>query len=319
MNKKKVLVSGVGGPAGINISRLLKAKVEYEIELIGCDIDSHAAGRNFVDEFLLSPRVSYEPAYQQWLQKITQEREIDLFIPTVDEELVPLSKFVDTMGCFTPLSSSETLQIASDKLASYQFVSEYLPQYAPQYCTLADWTEDWSTDDHFFIKPRFGRGARGCRLVDRSELSWIKNNATNPADIIVMENLPGAEFTVDAYVTQNGELTYLIPRERIGLAGGISIKGRTVNDQAIIEATKLLFDKLSFCGPVCVQWKLDKDNQLKFIEINPRLSGGLMISVIAGIDPVESLWSDMHGLPTILQSWREVTVVGHFDYKEIVI
>jgi len=319
MNKKTVLVSGVGGPAGINIIRLLKAKSEYDIELIGCDIDNHAAGRNFVDEFLLCPRVSDEVAYEQWLRKITDERAIDLFIPTVDEELVPLSKFINSINGFTPLSPTQTLEIAADKLASYKFMAEHLSQYAPNYITLSEWTEDWGQDEQFFIKPRFGRGARGCRLVDRSELIWLKSQNPITEDVIVMENLPGAEFTVDAYITKGGELAYLIPRERIGLAGGISIKGRTANNAAIIEATKLLFDKLSLRGPVCVQWKLDKNNQLKFIEINPRLSGGLMISVSSGIDPIEAFWSDMHGLPTVLQSWREVTVVGHFDYKEIII
>ncbi len=317
MDKKIVLVSGVGGPAGINIVRLLKQKFGDNVELIGCDIDALAAGQNFVDEFLLCPRVSDEVAYRQWLEQIIEERKIALFIPTVDEELVPLAKFADTLNCFVVLSPVQTLQIASDKLASYKFVAENLPAHSPKHISLSEWNRDWSVEDFLFVKPRQGRGARGCRLTSQTELEWIKSNSDNPEDLIVMENLPGQEWTVDAYVGKSGEIVYLVPRERLALSGGISIKGRTVKNESVINATKLLLEQLSCRGPVCVQWKQDKNGLPKFVEINPRLSGGLMISVLSGIDPVNALWSDLEDSAHSLQEWREVTVVGHLEYKEI--
>jgi carbamoyl-phosphate synthase large subunit len=313
--KTQVLVTGIGGPAGVNITRLLQAR--EDVHVIGCDIDELAAGRFFVDQFVTCPKVADSANYEAWIKKTVEEKKIELLIPTVDEELLPLSHWAAELTSYTVLSDTETLAIAADKFRSYKFIQEHLPEFCPTFSLLSDWSSTAQTDQEYFIKPRCGRGARGCRRISHTELTALQPVCASPEEVVVMEVLPGTEWTVDAYVAKDGSVTYLVPRERLSLSGGISVKGKTVKESTVIHATKQLFARLSVRGPVCVQWKAHADGSVKFVEINPRLSGGLMISVAAGIDPVTALLTEAAGdIPTV-QDWSKKTVVGYFTYQAI--
>ena len=250
-HKIKILVTGVGGPAGINVVRLLKER--SDVEVTGCDVDATASGQHFVDYFVIAPFVRDAVAYKEWMLSIVHEQGFDIVIPTVDEELSLLATFVSELNAFVPLSPLETLSLCADKYAAYAWVEEHLPHYAAANILLKEWTPEWKDDAEFFIKPRGGRGGRGCRVVKKDELVWLKEYDSNPEDFIVMECLPGTEWTVDAYIGKNGKIVYLTPRERTGLIGGISIKGETVRHGGVIEATKRLISQLAMVGPVCIQ------------------------------------------------------------------
>ena len=312
--KIKILVTGVGGPAGINIARLLQQR--DDVFVVGCDVDATASGQLFVDEFVISPYVRDEATYKTWMQEIVSTHGFHIVIPTVHEELPLLATFASELSALVPLSGPATLTLGADKFAAYEWVAQHLPQYAPRFTSLKDWTPGWSTNESLFIKPRAGRGARGCKMVTHDELVFLQSQGEHPKNIVVMELLPGVEWTVDAYIGIDGQIVYLIPRERSGLAGGISIKGKTVRHEAVIEATKAFIAQLSdMRGPVCIQWKADATGQPKFIEINPRLSGGLMISVAGGINPATALIEEYQGQTPVGQSWQEVTSVGYLEYQ----
>lgn len=313
--KTKILVTGIGGPAGINIVRLLKER--SDVEVTGCDVDATAAGQFFVEHFIIAPFVRDAATYKEWMIETVNEGGFDIVIPTVGEELEVLATFVSEVNAYVSLSPLSTLSLCADKHVAYEWVKEHLPEYAAASILLKDWTPDWKDYADFFIKPRSGRGGRGCKVITKEELVWLKEHESNLEDFVVMECLPGTEWTIDVYVAKNDEVVYCIPRERLGLAGGISIKGRTTRQPLVLEATKLLLSKLDISGPVCVQFKADSAGIPRFVEINPRLSGGLMISVAGGIDPVVALLNDFKGEYGVPQEWNEVTVVGYFEYKQL--
>ncbi len=312
-SKIKILVTGVGGPAGINIARLLRGR--DDVVVIGCDVDATATGQCFVDEFIIAPYVRDAQAYTAWMRNMVTSRTYDIVIPTVHEELSLLATFVSELSAFVPLSGPTTLALGADKLFSYEWMAKHLPQYAPRFVLLKDWTPGWSADQTLFIKPRAGRGARGCKTATHDELLFLQSQDSANDEVVVMEYLPGTEWTVDSYIGKDGKIVYLTPRERTGLAGGISIKGQTVRHSGVIDATKALIAQLDMAGPVCIQWKADAQGQPKFVEINPRLSGGLMISVAAGINPVTALIEEYEELVPTEQLWEEVLSVGYLDYK----
>ena len=311
--KTKILLTGVGGPAGINMAKLLRER--DDVYVVGCDVDETAAGQFFVDEFVIAPYVKDFDVYKSWM--IEQSKNADIVVPTVDDELPVLAKFVEEVSKEVILSPKETLDIAADKYASYQWAKKELGENAPDFVLLSHWTEAWSDSESLFLKPRQGRGGRGCRVVSKKELISTKESIEKQDEWIVMELLPDTEWTVDAFVAKNGEIVYLIPRERLGLSGGISIKGRTVKNDAVIEVSNRLLNTLNCYGPVCLQFKADAAGVPKFVEINPRLSGGLMITVAAGANPVAAILSDVKGEKLAQQDWEEVTVLGHFEYKKL--
>jgi carbamoyl-phosphate synthase large subunit len=134
---------------------------------------------------------------------------------------------------------------------------------------------------------------------------------------IVSEFLPGIEWTVDVYVREDGVPVYIVPRERLGLAGGISIKGRTVKNFEVIKRTEMLLKKLPVRGPACIQWKADKNGTPKLVEVNPRLAGGTLITVASGANPIRAILDEVRGKTTPSVDWQEVTVVGWLDYKTL--
>lgn len=313
--KLNILVTGVGGPAGINACRLLKE--ESDVHVVGCDIDEYATGRFFVDEFLIAPRADATDAYEAWLRNTISAHKIDILIPTVHEELPVLRAFSDELPCSVAISPMETLRIGDDKKLMYEWMDEHMPEHVAKWTTLTQWTPGWSKENIQFIKPRKGRGARGCRAATPAEIAFLRSQTKETDGVLVMESLPGTEWTVDAYVGKGGEIVYTMVRERMGLAGGISIKGKTVKNEAIIDATRTMLDALSCRGPVLIQWKADATGNPKLVEVNPRLSGGLMISKAAGVNPISNIIREHRGEQLAPQDWKEVTVLGYLDYKTL--
>ncbi len=307
-----ILVTGVGGPAGVNTVRLLTAYPDARV--IGSDIDSLAAGQSYVDTFLISPRVS-DPQYTNWLTDVIQREGVTLVIPTVHEELIVLREFVAPTGCNVILSGPESLRVGNDKQEFYTWVETHFKDNAITWIPVGDWTPDWLVDDVQFIKPTQGRGGRGCRTITKAEL--VREQAFLPSDTIVMAYMPGTEWTVDVYVSREGAVIYAVPRERIGLAGGISIKGKTVRHTDIESLASQVALELGCLGPVCIQLRADAAGTPRLIEINPRLSGGLPITVAAGANPIDLILREMAGELLTPISWNEVTVVGHFEYKQL--
>lgn len=312
MVTKNILVTGVGGPAGINAARLFKK--EENVQIIGCDIDENSTGKFFVDTFLISPRASESDAYEKWMRETVKKYEIDILIPTVHDELPILRTFCDDLPCEVIISESNVIALGDDKKLTYEWAEKNLPQNIIRNVLLSEWTEGWSSDNEQFIKPRKGRGARGCKVVTKDELVWLKAHTKDTDSYIVMENMPGTEWTVDAYVGRDGTHVYTVARERMGLAGGISIKGRTVKNEAVLNVTKMMLDALQCRGPVCIQWKEDSEGTPRLIEINPRLSGGLLISVHAGVNPISNILREHKGEKLERQMWNEVTVLGYYEY-----
>ena len=177
--------------------------------------------------------------------------------------------------------------------------------------------------ENYFIKPVKGRGSRGCRAVTSTELKFLqKNNANEMKNFIAMEILPGREWTVDCYINSDGSFAYIVPRLRLGLSGGITSLGKTDNNLQVIKQTKEVFEKLNkvgnIYGPVFIQWKEDSKGNVKMVEINPRASGGLTITALAGANPVLCLKNEIfvHKLSNNIK-WKEITVTRYFEEKVV--
>jgi carbamoyl-phosphate synthase large subunit len=137
----------------------------------------------------------------------------------------------------------------------------------------------------WIVKPRFGRGSRDVYTADTlAELEWALRRVPEP---IVQTRLEGLEFTVDALVGRDGRLAGAVPRWRLETKAGISSKGRTFEDPALLGEVERLLAAIGLEGPANVQGFLRADDgTCAFVEVNPRFSGGLPLSLEAGADLV---------------------------------
>ncbi len=317
-NKLNILVTGVGGPAGVNVCALLKKQGSFTI--FGTDINPYAAGQFMCEHFALGKPVADEEAYLAWIAEHVTKNRIAIIVPTVAEELVLVDKLhakLDEVGAAHVrilASNPETLALCDEKDKLYAWTTEHFPQYIGRWQRL-DKKIAWDSPQ-YFIKPVKGRGSRGCRLVTKDELEFLITHDTNSKNMIAMEVLPGKEWTVDAYVNEDGSFAYLVPRLRLALAGGISQIGRTDSRADVIKVARDILSTLKCRGPVFIQLKEDKNGMPKMVEVNPRASGGLMITALAGADFAACLKAEyvdnqpLHDVP-----WKEVTVTRYFENK----
>ncbi len=111
-------------------------------------------------------------------------------------------------------------------------------------------------------------------------LSICKGANTFP-ELIIMEYLPGEEYSVDV-LADNGRFISAIPRSRDHIKMGISFVGTAVRDKEIIDYSERIVEGLKLNGNIGLQFKRDNNGIPKIIESNPRVQGTIVLCTAAG-------------------------------------
>ena len=166
----------------------------------------------------------------------------------------------------------------------------------------------------WIVKPRFGRGSRDVYpATTEFELVYALDHVEDP---IVQTRVLGREFTVDVLVDRDGELAGAVPRWRIETKAGISVKGETFAAPDLVAAVADLLRVLDLTGPANVQGFANDSGGFTFIEVNPRFSGALPLSIAAGADLVGEFLRGIRGKrvrPERLQYRSGVRMVRYFE------
>ena len=129
-------------------------------------------------------------------------------------------------------------------------------------------------------KPRKGSASQGIKILyNIQEL----NELPNPENYLIQEFIDeNEEFTIDCYVSNDGKPMCIVPRIRLEVVGGEVTKTQTRNIPELIEKSKQVLSALDFRGPITLQFLYDKKRQnFLLMEINPRLGGGVVCSILA--------------------------------------
>ncbi len=261
----RILITGVGGPAGICFAKSL-SQVE-EVELFGADASS-SESIQFLKKFFLIPNAT-DPFFIEELNRIIESENIEVVVPLVDDELVPLSANLDKIRCKVLMSPPSTIHLTADKARLYEALHPFLPKKH----------EAKTAPLPVFVKPKVSRGSRDIHIIsDREELITYDENK-----YLIQELLEGPEVTVDALFDKDGKLVTAVPRVRLEIICGVSTGGKVVNHPEILEKIKKISAILKFTGPVNFQF-MNSNEGFKLMEINARSSGGMGITINSGID-----------------------------------
>jgi carbamoyl-phosphate synthase large subunit len=276
----RVLVTGAGGPAGVAVIQDLRAHGHY---VVAVDADEAAVGLRLADEGHVVPRGD-DPAFATEVVKVVTAASCDALLCTVAEEyaaLVPAQARINAAGAKTLMPPVKAVEACVDKWAFAELAAaKHLP--CPP-------TALASADDvpgpAWIVKPRRGRGSRDVHVVtDKRRIDRALRMTPEP---IVQQRLTGREFTADALVDRDGAPVAIVPRWRVETKAGISTKGRTFDDPAVVAAVEQVLRALDMVGPANVQGFVADDGTVTIHEVNPRFSGGLPLSLHAGADLVE--------------------------------
>lgn len=281
-HKKVVMITGGGGAGCEAIFRLLSDR--YELYFVDSDItniDPIIPSSNKM-QIPLATDINFLPV----LKKLCSDLQVDLLIPGVDEELLFIAESLDQWGATQiMLPHSSYVSSMTDKLTMIK-VLEAQEILIPK-------TESLDNDISQFdfpciVKPREGRGSRGVFSVNnRIELeAFLKKVGKDANTQVLQKQYFGTEYTVQMIANFKGELLCVVP-VKVSLKKGITISAEVDDNILVINACKLIHQKVPCGGTYNIQLIFTDDGEIYPFEINPRISTTFCLVVAAGVDPID--------------------------------
>lgn len=306
-----VLITGAGAPGAPGVIRSLKKSKDFDIRLIGVDASNNAVGFSMVDQNYRVPKAG-DSNFIESVFEICKKEKVDVVLPLVTRELIKFAQYKQQFkeaGITVSVSEYEQLLVANDKGALIRRLDKAnisTPKYEIVN-SISDFKQAINNLDYPNIpvcfKPTVSNGSRGFRILDptKDRMNILFNEKPNSTyisykelfeivegreeipELIVMEYLPGEEYSIDALVN-NGKVITAIPRLREKRVEGISTQGIVVKEKDIIDYTTKIVEELGLHGNIGVQVRRDVNNKPKILEINPRIQGTIVHCTAAGVN-----------------------------------
>jgi carbamoyl-phosphate synthase large subunit len=314
MRKKPVtvLVTGGGAPGIAGTLYALRNNPDgVRVRVITCDMRDEVIGKYLADEFYLVPS-GESPDFIETLLEIASRRNVDVILPQVNQELLPLAKNLprfNAHGIAVAVAQRASIERANDKWAVLEAAKACGVPYPEGILTCSEIELVQAVKALGYpvrkvvVKPRLSNGLRGLRILSEElwdvtrflkekpgsleipldELLAILRNGCWP-ELIVQEFLPGAEYTVDVFRGRYGAIA--IPRLREEIRSGITFQAR-VELRADLERFSLqLAEELDLRYAFGFQFKLSEEGTPKLLECNPRVQGTMVTAVFAGCNVI---------------------------------
>lgn len=302
-----VLMTGAGAPGAWGIVRSLRATDERTVHIIGTDMDPDAYGFALVDEAYRVPPGT-EPEFVPRIAELVSEADVDVVLPLTTDELQPLAEHREEISASIMVSAADRLSVANDKAALYEFLESNGFDSAPEFRQVSDEAsfveavaELGYPETPVCFKPTVASGGRGFRVLDGDadrltrlldekpgaavttldEVRPVLASADPFPELVVMEYLPGEEYSVDV-LAMGDTVGPVVPRTRSQTRAGITFRGVVEQNDPLIEEAGDICRALGLEYNVNLQFKFDADGDPKLIEINPRVSGTIVMCVGAG-------------------------------------
>lgn len=310
MDDLAVLITGSGAPGIAGTIYSLKNNFDgRKITIIGTDILDEVVGKYLCDRFYRISRPSSEE-YLPRLLSLCRNEDIDVLLPQNTAELSVLAEHKDDferLGTKVAVSSKNGVDIANNKYELMKRASAVgIP--VPRFylvCRQEDLirrAEDLGWPQRpVVIKPPVSNGMRGLRIIDETldqrtlffteKPSGVHIRMKDLIDVLgsafpellIMEYLDGAEYTVDALKADRLEV---VPRKRDLIKSGITFNGTVEKNEDIIEHSRRLSLDIGLNYAFGFQFKLDEEGAPRLLESNPRIQGTMVLATFAGANVI---------------------------------
>ncbi len=342
-----VLVTGAAAPGAPGVIKSLRLIVDRDVRIVAADSRALAAGYILADDYtqILSPdHLEFIPS----LLSICRDKSIDIILPLRTAELLILSKHKEEFrshGIRILISDHSIIEKANNKHSLFQYCHQKkipIPRF--KYILSCDELLYSLAEFNFpknpiCIKPPVANGSRGFRIIVEkldpinflnekpssvymtlSSLCDVLNSISPFPELLLMEYLPGDEYSVDI-LADNGAIKIAVPRLREKISLGITTVGMTVFDKYVIDISSQLVNSLELHGIIGVQLRKDATGIPKILEINPRIQGTTILSTAAGANfmyaGIQLALGEQITIPKIewgvrmIRHWDEVFFTAH--------
>ncbi len=250
-------------------------------KVITTDMNSMSPALYFGHRNHIVPLTS-DPEYIPIMESICDVENVHLIIPTIDVELPIFGRNrarFERNGVWVSVSSEETSEISNDKYRMHEFA--LMNGIETPATRLPEDVNFEQITCPVVVKPRNGRGS--VDVFEAHNEKQLRFFCDYVPDAVVQDYLEGTEFTVDVCADFEGRVVSVVPRERVVIRAGVSDKGTTRHHKRVIEFATTVAESLGIVGAANVQCKWDGQTA-SLIEVNPRFSGGIPLTIASGAD-----------------------------------
>jgi len=300
-----ILFTCSGGGLSAELRRRVLLSTKYNIKIVAVDNVESQSAKIFCNYFSIVPLGNNEK-YLEIIEELVIKYKVNMVIPCSDEEALALSKNrnkIERHDCVLTCTNYETLKILSNKIQTYRFLKEKGIE-TPEFYEVNTLSQLENKVSYFLnknidvvVKPSSGRGGRNVSIISRTDLSkcltekeFTKNKIQqykNLFPVIVMERFIEPIFDVDM-LSFNGVLKSSVVRRRIN--------PNEPNEGHIIENIQSLHNLAKNISKIFnLSWLYDCDVMMSkrgipmILEINPRPSGSIAITVAAGFNFIDDM------------------------------
>lgn len=306
----KLLVTCVGGDLSPELLKQIKKSKVYNYTIIGVDTNNKIVGKYFCDKFYQITSGENHSKFIDDIVKIIDEEKVDFVLPSSDEEAVALSlnkRSIEKKGCVVFTDYFNKIDILNDKLKTYTHLKKkkldnFFWKSVKNYDEILKTIKKKKNIESFVLKTSNDRGSRNIFYINNYKFfDFEKNritktvfkkcikNINNSVPFILMETFKPPVFDIDI-LTWKGKLLKIVQRKRIN-SDNPNLGHEIVSDKKILKLCSQLTNEFDLTWIYDCDVMFNKFDEPCLLEINPRKSGSLTISLMAKINLIDDLVS----------------------------
>ena len=262
---------------------------------VGMEIYKSLVNCKFINLFSVSSRVVNHAPYiykdhfyiddiysEHWLNQLNEiliDNKIDYIFPANSYVIDKLSKHRSEIKAALILNSNEVLRIVRSKSKTYNELTDIVP--VPKiYKSISE-----IKILPVFVKPDNAYGAQGAEKIDNGD--YLSSFFVKKDNYLVMEYLPGDEYTVDCCSDADGKLIFCEGRTRQRVRMGTSMHSEPAGselNQYFHSIAGQISERIKITGAWFFQMKKDAEGALKLLEVETRIAGTMAFHRTKGIN-----------------------------------
>ena len=279
---KTIIMTAVGSMAAPPV---IQRYQQLGYRVIGCDIYDRSwnAASMTVDEFFQARLSTEGEAYTAQMLDAAAHFGADYLIPLTDPEvdaLCPLKGAFRDAGCVLCVPDEGVTRLCRAKDSMNAFLE------GKSVCrTIPTWDAYALNPEKatypLILKPQCGRSSQGQAVVQTPE--GFRAAVTARRDYIAQPYLTGPVLTADAARDAAGHVHTVVRQELLRNPSGLGMTVQVLPSHPLERAAAEIARAVGLVGVVNIEF-IDHGGEYWFLEVNPRFSGGVGFSMLAGAD-----------------------------------
>jgi len=234
------------------------------------------------------------------LSALIKKKKIDLVIAVTDPATIILSKL-------------KKLGLNSCKICSDIKVNKilYNKMLTSKYLNTNKKILTTSKKKGFPIIAKLNKGSASSSLFllhsNKSKKEFEKKNK----GYVFEKFIKGLEYSVDLYIDQNAKCSGIVCRRRVEITGGESTKIVSEKNNQLEKLALQISNYFNITGPANIQF-IKKNDKYFFMEINPRIAGGIMNTIASGLDIPDLMIKEILNKKFKQFKFRKIKTIKYF-------